>query len=705
MPDPSNLSASADPASSAAGQKIECGDPRQKPASFSRFVLPLPYCLTEPSTSAPDHWFDDAGPGDWLHRPGRRTGGPPAQPKAQSSPKSGIPSESRTTGGPPAQPEAQGDGLDAASLAEVASLDQQRFDYFTRETSEVLYRRARWLILKAKDKDKPLADWFRLSVLHGESEQELTVRMSPPALVLFECPQTPNEAARVGLLPQGMLVIDLWWESAGKPDAPQLNDLLVLNELFRYFFCPFERHARYPEEGGNQSHNYRRALADLPIDWRTPERRLRDVKPAEKDSAQGAEPQGTELRLGTYLKRWDWILECPIRFSARAPGEKDQYWRLMPQQWIDNARLWACGCEPVSDGSRSDPHQTPEGAAPHGWLQYADHRAFVWTCAVLADPQAPLLALVKELGKDLDRKLGPDLGHWLRLVNMDPLGPDPAQCTPYEAAWADKRTYRRWAHYGALQGFNYHGGAMLTGVCVEPPTWRHFGAMYFDVAILLLYVRATLFRFGYQMSQLSAEARHRDDDQEAMNRLEEEFESVRLDFALFTNLYQFPLLSNQQQGIELYALCREQMDVDALFREVESEVKATHEFLALRTQHKIARLGGRLTVVATVGLFASLLLMAFGVSDFASVPFLPIRSSWWLVMLLLILGVGFFGGLLFIALRSADTLIAMYSRRTQCRLGVRLAKPLSDAWRKVCPCKWLSDAYFKVTGCFRGRGK
>jgi hypothetical protein len=291
-------------------------------------------------------------------------------------------------------------------------------------------------------------------------------------------------------------------------------------------------------------------------------------------------------------------------------------------------------------------------------LLYADNRAYVWTCAVVQD-DAPVLGRVKALGANSARPIDSQLGHWLRLLNVDPLTWNPMTCTSFEARFADERTYRRWAHFGALQGFNYHAGAMLTSPCDEPPTWRHFGAMYFDQALLLLYVRVTLFRFSYALSRLSAAARKKDNDDEALQRLAERFERLRLDFALFTNLYQFPLLSNQQQGVELYTLCRDRMDVKELFEEVKSEVEATHEFLALRAQDQMTQVGGRLTAVATVGLAASLVLAALGVSEFASDP-LGLRGLdlWGLLCVAGILIV-FFLVLLFGSLRYSSALLRL----------------------------------------------
>jgi hypothetical protein len=48
----------------------------------------------------------------------------------------------------------------------------------------------------------------------------------------------------------------------------------------------------------------------------------------------------------------------------------------------------------------------------------------------------------------------------------------------------------------------------------------------------------------------------------------------------FSTLYQFPLLSTQQQSVEMYDLARRQMDIDALFRDVDKEIDAADQMFA-----------------------------------------------------------------------------------------------------------------------------
>ncbi len=171
----------------------------------------------------------------------------------------------------------------------------------------------------------------------------------------------------------------------------------------------------------------------------------------------------------------------------------------------------------------------------------------------------------------------------------------------FEQEWAKQRTYLRWAESGTFYGFAYHGGAMLAAPMDEPPLWRHFGQMYFDQVLLLLYLRVTLFRFSTQLNNISSATMKCSDHARDNNReWLEHFQQLRRTFMHFTNLYQFPLISNQQQGIEMYSLAREVMDVDEFYREIKEEIHNANDYLTAQENHQLTDTTTKLTKVATI---------------------------------------------------------------------------------------------------------
>jgi hypothetical protein len=487
---------------------LKCGFPDEEPATYTRFVLPFAYRLEQVKDN-PAVFYEES-----TQIPGRTW----------------------------------------------------RERYLTDETADVLFRRAKWFDLKQKEKEK---EWAWQVEMAFRDREKIPVRMAPPQIILFEWPKGEGrrdcEDKGCDTLHTGFLLVDLHFPES-KGTRPDLDDLLQLNEVFRYWQRPYE---------GHEKEDYRRLLSNVPIGPATEARRVGD-----KDCAV----------LDIYFGRWESFLALPIK------TEDGSVWRLFPERWMKEARKWV---------EKPEAQKTDET----GWIVYADNRAFVWTCAIVDGGASALQRFSSPSRQPLRAS---DYGHWVKLLNVDPPGPSPsathAGVSRFEHKWAEERTYKRWQESrrdATFYGFCYHAGAMLGPPLRNPPMWCHFGQMYFDMAILLLYLRVSLFRFSKELNAISAEAR--DAGREAgQEKWKKRFQDLRWQFSLFTNLYQFPLLSNQQQAVEMYSIARKAMDVDELFREIRDEIASSHEFLAVKEAHEMTQTTMRLSVVATLGLAAAL---------------------------------------------------------------------------------------------------
>lgn len=476
-----------------------------------------------------------------------------------------------------------------------------RVAYLTEETARVLFERARWLRLK-----DPSHTWPRRVTLQFRDGFRWAVGISAPWLVLFEWSKNGRRAHEADALQTGFLIVEVHFEKDGGDPVdpgrgPILDDLLELNELFRYWRRPFPEH---PEEKG-----YKRLLGNLRIAL------AGDATLTIADCTRAE---------WIYTGRWSSLLDVTVRIDGET-------WRLVP----------------AATGARSQPDD---------WEVYSDSRAFVWSCASVPDG-----------GHGLERAFGePSLepwrfGHWIKLMNVDKpakTGRDSAlsvearerkthESTSFEQEWARKRTYRRWVHDGTYYGFTYHSGALLARPDHFLKVSHHFGQMYFDQVLLLFYLRVTLFRFSRKLSGFSERMRDRRQAGEGIEAWQKEFQVLRLSFTIFTNLYQFPLISNQQQGIEMYTLAREHMDVNGLYEEVQEEIHHTHEYLTAATGLILSDSGTRLSVIAAAGLVLALAAGFLGMNILAvddTQKTMIVVDSWlfWfalLVSLLLILGI------------------------------------------------------------------
>ena len=456
----------------------------------------------------------------------------------------------------------------------------KRRKYFSRETALTLYERSLWLDMSDTWQDTP---WGREEVRVTLRGRQFRIGMLPPRIVLFEA-ATGQAENRLALLrrekPQalhtGFLLVDLYfpWQE----EDPELDDLLVLNESFRYFGIPFDKHAEL----------FKKNFGEIPVGY----------------TGKDASTQVKELgKLERYFERWANLLEIPVR-------EGDDWYRLFPESWAVNARKLSYN------------HKNPD--RDNNWHIYAENRCYVWTAALL-----------EKGGETLQQALEPDktslkakeYGHWVRLLNVDNpdfTSPDKthSSVSGFDRNWADERTYKRWQHGGTWYGFCYHSGALL-GSAKYPNIFTPYSSYYFDTSLLLFYLRMTLFAFSRELTKLFQQEQPEDNDW--MESLRE----MRRQFAKFTILYQFPLLSNQQQSIEMFALNRKHFDIDDFFKEIQQEIDNTHDFLELVEANKLGTAANKLATwglpLAAGGMVAGI----FGMNDFHLVSCRENCTPWW----------------------------------------------------------------------------
>ncbi|MCB1743232.1 MAG: hypothetical protein KDK91_22850 [Gammaproteobacteria bacterium] len=420
--------------------------------------------------------------------------------------------------------------------------------YFIEETVRVLAQSTRWFRYLGD------TEWLNGTLPATDPRTPIKALALAPELALFEF-QVPARGNAIDLLQTGFLILTYWF------DGPlRLHDLLRFNDRFRQLTHGFPR----LDDAGALEAPFHHQFFDI----------LRSSNEQRKPEAAAdhAEMPGF----------WHWarLLRTPIETNDR------QSLRLMSDAHFKVMRQWACG--------ELSPSAPRSQVLPFNPMVYADTRTYVWTCAALADSGQVSVAWGEE------KQAWHERADWTRLLNIDapppPGGLMHERATEFERRFTGARSYRRWAHFGTLYGFTYHSGAALCTVPPrnDPPVVAHFRLHYFQIALLMLYLRVSLFRFSNRLSSQTPGPRDR-----ALSDWSHHFESLRLALVRLVNRYEFPLLSNQQQAIEMYALMREHMDVDKLFEEVRNEVQASQEFLTQQSE-RTRSLG--LGVIATLGL-------------------------------------------------------------------------------------------------------
>lgn len=446
----------------------------------------------------------------------------------------------------------------------------KRRKYFTGDTALTLYDRALWLDMSD--------EWSQTT--WGKAEVEISIRnrnfkigMLKPRIILFEAAnqEKMNRLAALSknkekdnILHTGFLMTDIYFPE--QEEKPELDDLLMLNEYFRYFGMPYDSHEKY----------FKSSFGKMPVNYSL-----------EQDEIK----LETLNKLACYFERWNNLLTIPIK-------QGQSCFQLFPQSWGSNAKKLA--------------YNQGKSNSTENWMIYADNRCYTWTAAFLEDGGKTLQKSFPSEDKTLEAK---NYGHWIKLLNVD----NPAFCgdpgkthaspTEFERGWAEERTYKRWEESGAWYGFSYHSAALLSNK--EYFIFSPYSSYYFDTSLLLFFNRMSLFRYSKALTDAVVEKLPEIERRNA-------FRNLRKSFSEFTVLFRFPLLSNQQQSIEMYELNRRYFSIEEFFSEVQQEIDNTHEFVEAVHASKLSSSANRLATwglpLAAAGVVAAI--FGMNINDF-----------------------------------------------------------------------------------------
>jgi len=489
----------------------------------------------------------------------------------------------------------------------------ERRRYFTEETGNMLYQHAAWFELSEHDeKSAGFLLWCR------STGRYIEIGFSAPRLIMFNWNAALQEHRVLHIhentLFNGFLILELY-----PRQKATLSELMELNETFRHLQTPFTEY--YKKEQADRYHD----LVQKGCPWPSAETADNtDSRPRAEGKGEYRTSSGKRFYANAqeWLTWGKWIDLLSIPVAGSTGSDKRNLFSIMPDDWLQNA---------------ADISRQKRWAVENHAFKPADPKAFIWSCATLSEDDQKKrrkLLIPDPTGSQPAQEacsVGMDptveAGDWIKFLNIDlpgctgKLGRSNAAMlasSEYEKNWVSdpSRTYQRWAHYGTLYGFTSHSGCSILPYGKDPPFWRQWRTLYRDQALFLLYERATLFRFSRAISSLTQErldTNHQSTEGRYAERLfRKRFSRLRQKFVYFANLYQFPLLSTEQQGLEMYKAQRESLDVDPLYREVQSQIDTAHAHAALVSQEKAVELTTRITVLGIPLLLASLIASILG---------------------------------------------------------------------------------------------
>lgn len=210
---------------------------------------------------------------------------------------------------------------------------------------------------------------------------------------------------------------------------------------------------------------------------------------------------------------------------------------------------------------------------------------------------------------------------WYAYLFVDSSQESTCHSRPMRERLVKRHTYDRWLEYqrnnepeGQIFGISRYSFMMLADRSwfTENIILNHHRYLYFQMMTLSFMQRAAVLRFAAEAADIS-EIINTEGDVTRQKKLIREVYRAYLNF---TNKVYFREITPQEQGIELYDMVREIMEIDTDMQALQREIEELHRYALLMEGEKSSRQAGLLTVVATIFLPPTLVAAFFGFSNF-----------------------------------------------------------------------------------------
>ena len=196
-------------------------------------------------------------------------------------------------------------------------------------------------------------------------------------------------------------------------------------------------------------------------------------------------------------------------------------------------------------------------------------------------------------------------------------------------------TYLRWQKWNSLYGVSRYSFVYLTNSGVPSYLVDYFMTTYARMMEIALVQRASVLCFSNEVTTLTKRRNW------TLEKLSEHVDSLNEEYIRFINRMYFNELTSQDQGVELYGLIRQNLDIDSYVEELKDEIEKLHDTISFKVERS------RNEKAETLNFMAAILLPVSIVTGFWSMNmsvFSNVKSNWLsfaIAVGLMILGVAF----------------------------------------------------------------
>lgn len=196
-------------------------------------------------------------------------------------------------------------------------------------------------------------------------------------------------------------------------------------------------------------------------------------------------------------------------------------------------------------------------------------------------------------------------------------------------------TYLRWQKWNSLYGVSRYSFVYLTNSGVPSYLVDYFMTTYARMMEIALVQRASVLCFSNEVTTLTKRGDW------TLEKLSEHVDSLNEEYIRFINRMYFNELTSQDQGVELYGMIRQKLDIDSYVEELKDEIEKLHDTISFKVERS------RNEKAETLNFMAAILLPVSIVTGFWSMNmslFCNVKSNWLsfaIAVGLMILGLAF----------------------------------------------------------------
>jgi len=169
-----------------------------------------------------------------------------------------------------------------------------------------------------------------------------------------------------------------------------------------------------------------------------------------------------------------------------------------------------------------------------------------------------------------------------------------------------KCTYDRWINGGTIWGISRYSLVALFNSKVPDYLLEHVNRHYCDMAQILLIIRAILIKFASDSSEIAKKLN--------ITGQTSEIKELRVKYIKFINDVWFTEITPQEQGIEMYKIGLEQMELEKQKNDLRKDIEELFEYVEAENKKSETRVMNRLYYLGALFLPATLMAGLLGMN-------------------------------------------------------------------------------------------